>query len=164
MPPHLGIFLDYSHRMHPEICAYVSEVFYDNRLEPFPDCERQVIGGIGPLSGSGLRWLPIEHSGNRTSSMEEAEAVQRILDELIGRGWIDRHGNEHTLDLADVLVVAPYNAQVTLLGHVLPPGIDIGTVDRFQGRRAPSCHSFSDCVEGRRYTRRVRVSLQQESP
>jgi uncharacterized protein len=49
----------------------------------------------------------------------------------------------------DVLVVAPYNAQVAALQRRLSPlGIDrVGTVDRFQGQEAPvviySCTSSS---------------------
>jgi superfamily I DNA and/or RNA helicase len=41
------------------------------------------------------------------------------------------------LKLDDVLVVAPYNAQVRLLESVLPRGARVGTVDRFQGQEAP---------------------------
>jgi uncharacterized protein len=38
----------------------------------------------------------------------------------------------------DVLVVAPYNSQVALLGERLAPrGVRVGTVDKFQGQEAP---------------------------
>jgi uncharacterized protein len=37
----------------------------------------------------------------------------------------------------DILVVAPYNAQVSLLGRALPHGARVGTVDRFQGQQEP---------------------------
>jgi predicted RecB family nuclease len=137
MPPELGIFLDHTHRLHPQICTFISEVFYDSRLASLPGCERQAVGGDGPVAGSGLRWCPVEHEGNRTSSTEEAEAVRQLIFELVGRAWTDREGNEHALGVDDILVVAPYNAHVSLLGHVLPHGIQIGTVDKFQGRQAP---------------------------
>ena len=39
--------------------------------------------------------------------------------------------------LEDILVVAPYNAQVELLRERLPTGARIGTVDKFQGQEAP---------------------------
>ena len=39
--------------------------------------------------------------------------------------------------LDDVLVVAPFNAQVQLLQAMLPPGTRVGTVDKFQGQEAP---------------------------
>ena len=35
------------------------------------------------------------------------------------------------------MVVAPYNAQVRLLRERLPAGVEVGTVDKFQGREAP---------------------------
>lgn len=37
----------------------------------------------------------------------------------------------------DVLVVAPYNAQVAALRSALPEGARVGTVDKFQGQEAP---------------------------
>jgi len=136
MPADLGLFLDHTHRLHPDICRYISEVFYDGRLTSLPGCELQVIGGAGPLRGSGLRFVPVAHEGNRSSSVEEAEAVAALVDELVGRPWTDRAGNEAALTRADILVVAPYNAQVTLLAKVIGPGTPVGTVDRFQGQQA----------------------------
>ena len=38
---------------------------------------------------------------------------------------------------ADILVVAPYNMQVRCLQEALPAGVEVGTVDKFQGREAP---------------------------
>ena len=35
------------------------------------------------------------------------------------------------------MVVAPYNAQVRELQEVLPDGVRVGTVDKFQGQEAP---------------------------
>jgi superfamily I DNA and/or RNA helicase len=43
----------------------------------------------------------------------------------------------HTLAPKDILVVAPYNAQVTTLRSKLPTGVRVGTVDKFQGTEAP---------------------------
>jgi uncharacterized protein len=37
----------------------------------------------------------------------------------------------------DILVVAPYNAQVGRLIAGLPQGVRVGTVDKFQGQEAP---------------------------
>ena len=41
--------------------------------------------------------------------------------------------------LTDIIVVAPYNAQVNALQDALPTGIRVGTVDKFQGQEAPVC-------------------------
>jgi uncharacterized protein len=45
-------------------------------------------------------------------------------------------GTTRPLEPADILVVAPYNAQVQCLRAALPAGVEAGTVDRFQGREA----------------------------
>jgi len=39
--------------------------------------------------------------------------------------------------MRDILVVAPYNMQVRCLREGVPPGVEVGTVDKFQGREAP---------------------------
>ena len=41
------------------------------------------------------------------------------------------------LEPSDVLVVAPYNAQVRMLRARLPDAVAVGTVDKFQGQQAP---------------------------
>jgi len=133
----LGVFLATTHRLHPAICRYVSEAFYEGRLRAEPGCERQALGGPGPLAGSGLRWIPVDHRGNRTSSVEEAEVVRGCCAELVGRPWSARTGAVRPLTEADIVVVTPYNAQVSLLAEALGPGIEVGTVDKFQGRQAP---------------------------
>jgi uncharacterized protein len=62
--------------------------------------------------------------------------VAEAFEAPIGRGWTDDQGQRKTLGLDDVLVVAPYNAQVHLLAQHLPEGARIGTVDKFQGQEA----------------------------
>jgi len=37
----------------------------------------------------------------------------------------------------DILVVAPYNMSVRAIESVVPEGVRVGTVDRFQGQEAP---------------------------
>lgn len=54
-----------------------------------------------------------------------------------GVRWRDREGRERPLALEDILVIAPYNAQVADLAGRLPAGARVGTVDRFQGQEAP---------------------------
>ena len=78
----------------------------------------------------------MEHEGNRTSSTEEADAVAALHGALMGRPWVDFDGVEREIGLDDVLVVAPYNAQVRTLAGVLLDGARVGTVDKFQGQQA----------------------------
>ncbi|RVC88397.1 nuclease, partial [Mesorhizobium sp. M2A.F.Ca.ET.017.03.2.1] len=71
--------------------------------------------------------------------VEEIDAIRREMDRLIGVRFRDRDGKERSLTLQDILIVAPYNAQVNALRRSLPPGSRIGTVDKFQGQEAPVC-------------------------
>jgi uncharacterized protein len=132
MPDDLGLFLATSWRMHPDICAFVSEIAYDGKLHAEAGNERRSVDGQ-----AGLRWVPVEHHGNRSSSVEEAEVVQQLVDDLLGAKWTGRDGSKHKVTLDDVLVVTPYNAQVAKLAAALPDGARVGTVDKFQGREAP---------------------------
>jgi uncharacterized protein len=65
--------------------------------------------------------------------------VERISTLLLERAhWVDRDDVAHPVTAHDILVVAPYNAQVALLSDSLAGhGIRVGTVDRFQGQEAP---------------------------
>jgi len=133
-----GLFLEETWRLHPEICRFNSELFYDDKLHSVEGCELQEIRGGGSLAGTGLRFLPVEHSGNQNSSFEEADAVAGLVEEVLSGEptWIDREGQENPLTLEDILIIAPYNAQVFEIQQRLP-GARVGTVDKFQGQEAP---------------------------
>jgi hypothetical protein len=143
-----GLFLEETWRLHPSICAFTSELFYESRLKPVAGLERQAIlggvpiagtgGGTGARAGAGLWFLPVAHDGNQSSSREEVAAVAALLERLTQGGvrWRNQKGEESPLRLDDILIIAPYNAQVADLGARLP-GARIGTVDRFQGQEAP---------------------------
>ncbi len=138
MPPERGLFLKKTWRLHPDLCRFTSEVFYEGRLEPVPELAIQDLDAPGSeLTGTGLRWVPVAHEGNQNASVEEAREVRRLAEGLIGARWTDRKGRTRALDWDDILFVAPYNAQVGLLGEWLPPGTRVGTVDKFQGQEAP---------------------------
>lgn len=137
IPDDQGLFLDRTRRLHPRISGFVSELAYDERLKSESWCARHEIVADGTaLAGSGLRWVPVPHAGNRTSSPEEVAEVASRLDALIGQQWCDANGDLRPLTLDDVLVVAPYNAQVARLAAALPDGARVGTVDKFQGQEA----------------------------
>jgi uncharacterized protein len=132
IPEDRGLFLERTFRMHPDVCGFVSDAFYESRLESAEGRERQ-----GTSLGTGLRFLPVEHAGNRRSSVEEAQAIREELLRVIGAEWTDAGGVTRPLRVSDVLVVAPYNEQVGCLTEILPAGVRIGTVDKFQGQEAP---------------------------
>jgi len=140
MPVDRGIFLPETWRLAPSICAFTSEVFYEGRLRSRPGLEREVLVRTAPREGAGLWVAGVAHEGNQNSSSEEVEIVDRIVVGLLrpGARWIDGSGVEKPMTPQDVLVVAPYNSQVALLGErLVPRGVRVGTVDRFQGQEAP---------------------------
>jgi predicted RecB family nuclease len=122
VPPELGLFLGTTWRLHPDVCRFVSEISYEGRLEPDPSCARQSLDGA-----SGLRFLQAEHQHNRSC----------LFDGLMAAQWTAANGQRRPMALRDILVVAPYNAQVARLGLSLPAGARVGTVDKFQGQEAP---------------------------
>lgn len=150
-----GLFLAETWRLHPDICAYTSEVFYDGRLHPRPGLEIQAIRSRGRVTGTGLRYLPVSTAGNQSSSPEEADAVRDLVNEIVltGTTWIDKHGIERPITLQEILIIAPYNAQVFELKDRIS-GARIGTVDKFQGQEAPiaiysmATSSYADAPRG----------------
>jgi len=136
-----GLFLDRTYRLHPEICMFTSDLYYESRLLPVGGLERQKLGGETPFAGAGLFLVEVPHEGNQAQSNEEAEAVTLIVQNLLrlGTTWTDRDDRTRALEPRDVLVVAPYNAQVSALRRQLSPFevTRVGTVDKFQGQEAP---------------------------
>ena len=136
-PEDRGLFLAHTWRMHPDLCGFISYLAYDGRLVTAPGCERQRVDSPG-LTGTGLRFLSVEHSGNAQRSPEEARAIADQVKVLLAHGtFTDCEGATRPLTPADILVVAPYNMQVRCLREALPSGVEVGTVDKFQGREAP---------------------------
>jgi uncharacterized protein len=137
VPPERGLFLKHSWRMHPDVCAFISTAMYEGRLDAHEGNERRSIDRAGALGGTGLRYLPVAHGANVQRSHEEAERIRAEIAAIIGRTFTDKDGASRSLTLDDVLIVAPYNAQVNCLREVLPEGARVGTVDKFQGQEAP---------------------------
>ncbi|HEU4763583.1 MAG TPA: TM0106 family RecB-like putative nuclease [Gemmatimonadales bacterium] len=140
VPAHLGLFLDRTRRLHPAICGYVSEAFYEGRLEGIPGLERQQLdpppAGASVTATHGIVHLDVPHVGNESSSPEEVDRIVALSRELVGRRWTEAGGAARALTPADILVVAPFNDQVARLEAALGPDFRVGTVDRFQGQEA----------------------------
>ncbi|MBV9057365.1 MAG: TM0106 family RecB-like putative nuclease [Candidatus Eremiobacteraeota bacterium] len=129
VPEDRGIFLDRTYRMQPEICAFISEAMYDDRLEPAENAKDHHVMANGQRL-AGLYFAPLPHEGNSSSSPEEADEILRQIVMLREHGTVtDR----------DIIVVTPYNAQRRLITQRLRnAGLDVrvGTVDKFQGQEA----------------------------
>jgi uncharacterized protein len=148
--PHRGIFLDVSYRMQPDICAFISETMYEQRLRPADSTrEHRII--VGGQERAGLYYVEVEHTGNSSSSEEEADEIVAHVARLRERGTLSdskppaQAGVARPLTDRDIIVVTPYNAQRRLIQRKLRAagfdieagaGIEVGTVDKFQGQEA----------------------------
>ena len=57
--------------MHPALCAVVSHLSYEDRLDAVPQTAERSLDGVAP----GLRTVVVDHVGNAVSSPEEAAVV-----------------------------------------------------------------------------------------
>ena len=136
--PDRGIFLPISLRMHPDVCSFISWQVYEGRLASHSDTSRQLVSGTNSPS-AGAFWVPVPHEGNAQISLEEVTAIEATVLDLLTGSWTDKGGITRPMRKSDIIVVAPYNAQVNALRDVMPDGIRVGTVDKFQGQEAPVC-------------------------
>jgi uncharacterized protein len=139
IPESRGIFLDKTWRLPPAISEFTSELFYEDRLKSRDGLEIQKLSGAPPYEGAGLWLVPVEHDGNTNSSPEEALAVEAVVATLLRKDslWTNAKAETERVTAENILVVAPFNAQVNLLQDALKSrGIRVGTVDRFQGQEA----------------------------
>jgi uncharacterized protein len=128
--PGMGVFLEHTWRLRPEVNAYVSETFYEARLEP-----AEVTSTRSIADGNGVRFLSVPHEGHRTAAPEEAKKVAEEIERLVGTPYVE-NGVERPLNYSDFIVVAPYNSHVRCLREALPEAVRVGTVDKFQGQEA----------------------------
>lgn len=138
MPTEKGLFLETTWRLHPKICRFNSEQFYEDRLQSLDGLQLQEVFAQPELSGNGLRFFPVEHEGNQNRSLEEVDYICALYDRIIetGNQWADKNAELKPIASDDVLVIAPFNAQVSALKKALPDGALVGTVDKFQGQEA----------------------------
>jgi hypothetical protein len=131
-----GVFLEESWRMHSAICRFISETIYDNRLRSAPQCDRQSLACPG-WPAAGIRFRAVEHVGNSQRSPEEAALIADEIQQLLAEGeFTDANGATRRLAPNDILVVAAYNQQVQCIRRLVPNGVRVGTVDKFQGQEA----------------------------
>lgn len=147
-----GIFLPNSFRMHPDLCNYISSQFYENRLTNHPSTALQNVH-VDDLPGHGVWRISVAHQGCVQVCHQEIAAICDFIGQLLNGIWTDRNGLKRSIDNNDLIVVAPYNAQVNALAEALPD-IRVGTVDKFQGQEAPivlvsmTASSFHESTRG----------------
>lgn len=130
--------LNYQHRMHPNIGQFVSESFYDGRVNMGSKTRLNTIDLPEPFDrevtfiNTGSYSEPFEKSVgfSAVNETEAATIVQNILPQLMEGG----------LQASEIAVIAPYKSQVALIkeeiensGNQLFAGIEVATLDSFQG-------------------------------
>jgi uncharacterized protein len=104
VPPQRVIFLSTTRRMHPDLCHFVSDAFYECRLLPEPGNERQCLvldpNADRALAPTGLRFTSVEHEGCSQKSEPEAERIRQLYQSLlasagrIAKGWCTGSGSK----------------------------------------------------------------------
>jgi len=72
-------------------------------------------------------------AGCAQKSEEEGAIIQDLYVSLMPQAYRTRDGAIRQMGPENVLIVTPYNVQVTYLRVLLPTGARVGTVDLFQG-------------------------------
>lgn len=137
LTPELGYFLADTRRMRAELADVVSELSYEGRLRAHPSAASRKVTGAGP---AGLSWHPVAHTGNATHSEEEAREVVRVARLALAGTLHEGEAPGRAITQDDIIVVAPYNAQVECVSDALAAAglgaVRVGTVDKFQGQEA----------------------------
>ena len=129
VPPGRGLFLEHTWRMRPEVYAYVSETFYEGRLEP-AEVTLDAIGRRGERGALPRRRAP----GARQASPEEAgRCAPRSSASSARRTSRTARAAAPLRGLHRRRAVQRAGA---LLREQLPAAVRVGTVDKFQGQQA----------------------------
>jgi len=134
-----SLLLDTTYRMNDGVCRLVSETFYGERLHPAPTAAARrmpfVAGGrldevLDPERP--VVWLRLDHRQPGQRSVEEANAVADVVEDLVRR---------HGVPPAEIAVIAPFRAQVRLMRTAIQhkqladaDDLTIDTVERIQGQ------------------------------
>lgn len=133
-----SVLLTHQYRMHPEICKFVSEVFYDGKLKTAEGVTPEVRSSPSEINdGKALTFVDIpiskgaEAKGVSKSRMAEVESVCKDVKSILE---IDRE--------ASVGIITFYSSQATKIKQKLElvlngeeiSHVEVGTVDAFQGK------------------------------
>jgi superfamily I DNA and/or RNA helicase len=131
--------LQVQYRMHEAIMAFSARWFYEDDLRADAAVARHLLSDLPGVAANDVTTCPLhfidtagasfeeerEADGDSKFNPQEAALVARQVERLLTAG----------VSAADIAVIAPYAAQVRLLRERLGvPGLEIDSVDGFQGR------------------------------
>lgn len=138
IPRKYGFFLPETRRMNDDLTKIISKYFYENKLVAHESSHNRklMFSNKGIIhKEKGLQFVSVNHKDNNQYSMEEVDKVKEIVDYLLTQK-VSIDGNVKDIEMKDIIMVSPYNMQVSKLKKVFPKG-KIGSVDLFQGQEAP---------------------------
>lgn len=125
--PESAVTLRRQYRMAQRIQAFSSKEFYDGALFPAnAEVARRSLESIAESPeqyADPVNFVPVEGEESGNVNHAEAEAVERVFDELVDTGVASD----------EIAVIAPFRAQVAEISRRLPDDVAVDTVDRFQG-------------------------------
>ena len=140
--------LDIQYRMHPDICKFSSDEFYDERLQTGPDVANIALPlSQFPWPTSGRRvFVPCESSedlGRQSKSnhgqVQTCKAICKLLTNTPLVNDLSQDVSSRVSDGAsltkEIVILTPYTRQRELLQIALPT-FTVSSIDGFQGREA----------------------------
>jgi ATP-dependent RNA/DNA helicase IGHMBP2 len=139
LPANAQTLLRVQYRMHESIMEFPSEQFYEGKLIAHESVARHTADELPGVAATPLTVKPVTYVDTAGAGFDEAwndllesrenrgeaELAVKILYELLAAG----------LQAKDVAILTPYVAQAKLLKTMVrEPGLEIGSVDGFQGR------------------------------
>ncbi len=139
LPDHLQTLLRVQYRMHETIMGFSSKQFYEGKLIAHESVAEHTAAELPGVTGDDLTSVPLVYVDTAGSGFEEswndllesrenkgeAELAVRLLSQLLAGG----------IQPNQVALLTPYVAQARLLKTLARvPGVEIGSVDGFQGR------------------------------
>ena len=140
-----------SWRMHPDVCAFVSERSYDGtptlsrRLRP-PPHRRARVTLAAPVCASRF----VDHDGRSQASARGSGGDRRALPDTAHRRTRHRRrgrsarANRQTTSSSS----RPTTSRAACICERVPTGVRVGTVDKFQGQEAPVVFFAMTCSSG----------------
>jgi len=126
VPDTRGVFIAVTRRMHPNVCSFVSTMYYESKLESLHELTgRRISAEVqdAKFIGSGLRHVAVDHTEPRKSNaVEEVEKLKHILEELFDANKSYKYSDEsgsRPITFDDVMIITPFNSQRRLIGNML---------------------------------------------
>lgn len=130
--------LDVQYRMHAQIMAFSSAEFYENRLRADDSVAQHLLSDLPGVQRNELTETAVtfidtaganydEQQAPESSSYHNVKEAELLLKKVAQL-------QAACVAATAIAVITPYSGQVRHLRDLLPDGVEVGSVDGFQGR------------------------------